>query len=297
MDLLPNNGMHTVAICCKSYCNDLKRAVRLAASVEQHNRDQIPLYVIVSDADRAMFSEALKPYPHHLILDTEIIDRNPAADKIKTMELDGGKWQQIVKSQFWRLGVAENAVVIDSDSYFIRDFSISDFMADETTPYTVMHDGKELLEWAERSGNKKVAGYFEKDRRMTMQQFGREGEIYDFGPTPCIWSAKVWRQLDEEFAEPQGKNFADLIVECPNEMLWYGEALLHFNTFAVHPHKPLFKVFHYEGQYRDAMEAGEDEAAWAKHYLGVVAQSNWDFELDLERRKRRSWKTLWLLKR
>ncbi|MEE9367498.1 MAG: DUF6492 family protein [Pontiella sp.] len=288
--------MDTVVLCCKSYRNDLKRLVRLAVSIERFNVDRLPFYVIVPTSDRAMFAEALGSLPHILIEDPDILSLNPAAEKIRSMKLDGGIMQQVVKSQFWRLGVAENEVVIDSDSYFIRGFKQSDFMADATTPFTVMHEGKDLLQWAARSGQNKISGYFEKDRRMTMDQFGRTGRVYDFGPTPCIWSSSVWKQLDEEYAHPRGKNFADLIVECPNEMIWYGEALLHFKTFPVFPREPLFKVFHYKEQFEEAIGMGESEAVWAKNFMGMVMQSAWEYDLDVICRKQRSWKTLWLFK-
>lgn len=289
--------MDRVVLCCKSYHNDLKRVVRLAESLERFNEERIPFHVIVPESDRELFADALKPFPHTLHVDDDVIAKNPDADKIRAMNLDGGLTQQIVKSQFWRLEVAENAVVIDSDSYFIRPFGSSDFMADETTPFTVMHEGRDLLQWAVRSGNEKVLGYFRKDREQTMAQLGRSGLVYDFGPTPCVWSAAVCRALDEEFAEPLGKNFADLIVECPNEMIWYGEALLRFKPIPIFPREPLFKVFHYKGQFDEALRIGENESAWAKNFMGVVAQSNWEFEMDVERRKKRSWKTLWLVKR
>ncbi len=289
--------MDKVVLCCKSYRNDLKRLVRLAESIERFNADQLPFYVIVPSADRSMFETALGAIQHCLVEDDEILSLNPDADKIRAMQLDGGMMQQIVKSQFWRLGVSENTVIIDSDSYFIREFKTSDFMADETTPFTVMHEGKDLLQWAARNGRPKVFNYFEKDRRMTMDQFNRNGFVYDFGPTPCIWSSKVWKQLDEEFAQPNGKNFADLIVDSPNEMIWYGEALLYFKTFPLFPREPLFKVFHYKEQFEEAVGMGEHEVIWAKNFMGMVMQSAWESDLDQFHRKTRSWKTLWLVKR
>ena len=288
--------MDTVALCCKSYRDDVKRLVRLAESIDRFNADHLPFYVIVPTADRDLFSKALGSLPHILIEDNDILSLNPDFEKIRAMELDGGMMQQITKAQFWRLGAADVAVVIDSDSYFVRTFSRSDFMVDATIPYTVMHEGNDLLQWAARNNRHKVFGYFDKDRRMTKDQFGREGLIYDFGPTPCIWAAKVWKQLDEEFAAPQGKNFADLIVDSPNEMIWYGEALLHFGTFPIFPREPLFKVFHYPEQYEEALQMGENESIWAKNYMGMVMQSAWDYDLDVIRRKKRSWKTLWLVK-
>ena len=49
-------------------------------------------------------------------------------------------------------GICENYLCIDSDSEFIRDFYYSDFMYNDNTPYTIMHESKGFLETMENIG-------------------------------------------------------------------------------------------------------------------------------------------------
>ena len=59
----------------------------------------------------------------------------------------GWESQQIVKSSFWKLNLCKNYMMIDSDSYFIKEFTCDDFLYDDETPYTVMHEQKDLFSY------------------------------------------------------------------------------------------------------------------------------------------------------
>jgi hypothetical protein len=278
---------------CKSYRDDVLRVKRLTETIQQHNLDHIPFYISVPTADFPIFQEQLRDFDYILLADEDILAANPRHSLALMTEMPGSLLQQVVKSEFWRLKVCMHYLMIDSDSYFIRDFSLSDFMFDEETPYTVMHESKDILEFAARSGIRKIRENYVHDRQHGQQYFNRSGRIFDFGPTPIICSSLVWRSLAMQFAEPRNLSFADMIKEYPNEMIWYGEALLQYQSIRLIPVGPLFKVFHYKEQYVESIERGETEAVIAENYLGIIKQSNWDESFDLSRRKKRSWKTLW----
>jgi hypothetical protein len=288
--------MENLVIFCKSYKNDVLRAERLAESVQRFNKDSIPFYLSVPRADLTLFREVLAGFELILFTDEEILSANPQHTESLMEKIPGNHLQQIVKSELWRLGICSNYLMIDSDSYFIRDFAVSDFMYDDAIPYTVMHEGKDLLGFAARNGLEKIRKNFIKDRSAAQKLFNRAGRIYDFGPTPIICNVNVWRILTEQYAIPRKLSFADMITEFPNEMLWYGEALLHYKPIPVMPIEPLFKVFHYREQYEESLMLKEDEKIHAENYLGIVKQSNWDETIDHIQRKKRSWKTLWLKK-
>jgi len=286
--------MENFAIFCKSYRNDVLRAKRLAESVQRFNRDGLPFVLSVPAADLPLFREKLDGFALTLLRDEEILAANPLHTEALMETMSGNHLQQVVKSEFWRLGTCDNYLMIDSDSYFIRDFTLSDFMYDDAVPYTVMHEGKDLLGFAARHGVEKIRRNFIKDRAAAQQYFKRPGRIYDFGPTPIICNVAVWKALAEQYSATRKMSFADMIREFPNEMLWYGEALLHYKPVPVMPVEPLFKVFHYREQYEESSLLKEEEQVLAENYLGIVKQSNWDETLDHIRRKKRSWKTLWL---
>ncbi len=278
--------MNDIVLYCKSYRQDVLRARRLAESIARYNREQLPFYLSVPAADRALFAECLSGLALELIADEQIVVSNPALDAEKLRALPGGLAQQVIKSEFWRLGLAPAYLCIDSDCEFIRPFGRADLLAPEGHPYTVMHEGKELLQFALNHGLDKVYGYFHEERARIMAIFGRRGRPYDFGPLPALWSAEVWRALDEQFLRPQGQTFLDAILRFPSEMQWYGEAMLKFRPFPLLPIEPLFKVYHYEPQYREAQRLGETTERLARNFLGVCYQSNWDKGLDLEPKRR-----------
>lgn len=262
--------MKNVVLYCKSYLGDLDRCEVLANSVRNFNSDDIPFYISVPKAQVQTFKSRIGS-------DVNIVEDESIYDH-------GGQenWhaQQIVKSNFWKLGICKNYVMIDSDSYFIRPFFIKDFIVEGTDdiPYTVMHEQKDLFIWS--CNKKNVLGFdpyegFKNDREKIMSLFQRKGRLYDFGPGPIIWNHKVWQSLEESYLIPNKIKFADLIKEVPSEFTWYGECLLANQPIPIWPTEPLFKFFHYQQQYQDFKRLGYTEQDFSKNYLGIVMQSNW----------------------
>ncbi len=261
--------MNSIVLYCKSYRGDANRAKVLLESVVRHNRDNIPFYISVPRGDVEVFRQTLGTTGYTLVEDESFYDHR-----------SGESWhtQQIVKSSFWKTGVCHNYVMIDSDSYFIRPFFVTDFIVEDTTPYTVMHEQKDLFAW---SCNKEaLLGFnpynsFVADRAKVMNVFGRKGRCYDFGPGPIVWSATVWRSLEENYLVPNSLTLASLIKEVPSEFSWYGEYLLASRAIEIWPVEPLFKFFHYSRQYEEFKSLNYQEKDFAQNYLGVVMQSNW----------------------
>src|SRR5262249_6439766 len=137
------------------------------------------------------------------ILDRDgIVAANPRLDMARVYALPGIKHQQVIKSDFWRLGLAQNTLVLDSDCKFIRDFTRSDFLAEGDVPYSVMHEGRDVLEFTSRHGPKRVQEEFLEYRVPIMRELGREGSVRDYGYAPYVWSRHVWRDLDERHLAP-----------------------------------------------------------------------------------------------
>ena len=288
--------MLPIALYCKSYKNDFYRLRQLAESVACFNVQKIPFYVSVPLTDIALFSPLSEEYGFHLLPDEEILACTFLTGKTRTSLLPANTMQQVVKSEFWRLDLCRNYLVLDSDSWFIRKFGVEDFLHPSGHPYTVINEGRHSLLAAARSGNLKFIRQFRELRETARGIFNRPGRLYDFAPTPCIWSAVVWRSLFEEYSEPRGENFQDLIMRFSCETQWYGEYFLAKQTIPLFPVEPLFKCWHFQHDYDESLKLGESESVLALNYLGIVKQSNWDHQADFERRKKRSWKTLFLLK-
>jgi hypothetical protein len=276
----------SIVLFCKSYHEDVLRAKRMIESVARHNRDGLPLYVSVPASDVPLFREKCAGLPHTLLADEDVVASSPGLDPAAYAALPGRIAQQVVKAEFWRTGAAENYLCLDSDCYFLRAFSAADFLSPQGVPYTVMHEAKELLQFAELGGMRKIATDRERECGEIRALFGREGRCWDFGPVPVVWSARVWADLSERHLRPRGMTIIDAIKAHPGELRWYGEALLAFGGIPILPVEPLFRCYHYEEQYHFWKRLGETEETIAHNYLGVCMQSNWDKDLDLVRKFR-----------
>jgi hypothetical protein len=260
--------MNKIVLYCKSYDKDVHRAKILLDSVVKYNVDNIPFYISVPEKDIDLFKSVLGSENYILVTDQSI-------------DIDNAGWhgQQIVKSQFWKLGVCENYVCVDSDCFFIKPFYISDFMFDSETPYTICHEYKSFFEFIDKIPALPFDPYesFLRERLHIMDLFGRTGVVYDFGPGPTIWSVKVWESLENGYIKPNNIKFADLIHANGSEFTWYGEWLLHSQAIRLIPKGPLFKNYHYPHQYEFDKQFDYNFDKIAKLYLGIGMQSIYEF--------------------
>jgi len=270
IDIIKNSSKkQDIVLYCKSYHGDIDRVVNLFKSINQFNSDNIPLYVSCPSSDLKLFKSKLGSKGYTLIRDEDIIISN-----LK----EGHKSQQVIKSNFWKLGLCENYVCLDSDSLFIKPFFKSDFLFKDNIPYTLCHQQKQLFEWAVNKLPFDPIDGFKQDRQKAMDIFNRKGAHYDFGPSPVIWSSKVWEYLEDIYIKPNDLHFDDLI-QLTSEFSWYGEALLSMG-FPLYPLEPLFKVYHYREQYTEDKQRGTTLSDISKNYLGIILQSNWGAPLN-----------------
>ncbi len=272
--------MESILIYCKTYKNDLNRVKRLLSSISTYNRDEIPVYLSFPLADLTYFQTLIDEHHCHYVFDEDIVNANPKTTHVELNQIRGGLSQQVIKSEFWRLIPCNAYLCIDSDSQFIRDFYKSDFLHTDGTPYTIIHQSKSFLQQATNLNKDYVQQAFLNESLLLKEKFGRVGLDYDFGPSPYLWSPKVWDSLDKEFLTPQQITLWDLVEKYPPENRWYGEALLKTKAIPLYPTENLFKVYHYEWEEKQAKKMGETIEKLQKNYLGVIFQSNWDRSLD-----------------
>lgn len=272
--------MAGIPLFCKSYHQDVLRVKRLVESVEACNADNMPLFISVPVIDRQLFLNQIGSGRCEWLSDEEIVAANPILSWARLQEMDSRQSQQVVKSEFWRLHSCKGYLCLDSDSVFIRKFQTADFLAADGVPFTTIHQSKELLQLAINVGRPKLVENYRKDCKMAKSIFERSGPDYDFGPTPVVWATKVWQDLATNYLEPRGMSFMDAIIQFPSELRWYGEALLAYQSIPLHPVEPLFRVYHTDWQYFRQRKMGETLEKLQENYLGVVMQSNWQYEMD-----------------
>ena len=272
--------MTPLVLYCKSYRTDLRRVVRLAESVQRFNREGLPFYVSVPEADFTLFQSHLQRFSLTLLTDESIVQASPRLALAQVMALPGHLAQQVVKSEFWRLGLSQAYLCLDSDAEFIRPFGEADFLDEDGTPFTMLDEAHDLIEDALRQRRSRVMDDFAREADLVQRLFKRPGRRYSFGPFPLVWHRAVWQSLDDHYLQPRGMNFADAIATAPIESRWYGEALLAFGAVPLRPCQALFKVYHYAWQYDQDRRRGVDSSALARLYCGVIHQSAWEREMD-----------------
>ena len=238
-------------------------------------RQKISFYISVPDNEVNLFKNKLKKFDVLIFNEREILYANPKLDIKRLYQVPGSIRQQVIKSEFWRLEKAKNYLVLDADCVFIRDFYRSDFIAKNDIPYSIVHEGRDLLQTTNKFGPKKTKDYFLEDREPVKSSLNRKGVTYDYGYAPFLWSSKVWRSFDENFLTPKNQNFLDAILHCGSEFTWYGESLIAYQVIPIYPREQLFRHYHYENQYWIDRTLGYTEKNLSNDYLGVVYQSNW----------------------
>ena len=274
--------MKDLVLYCKSYHNDFLRLKRLLSSIQQFNLDYIPFYISTPKADRDSLITILGEDAGYIwVADEDIIAANPRVNIKQYESMPGGLSQAIVKSEFWRLGLAQNYLCLDSDCAFIRPFQRSDLIFEGGVPYTVLHQNKEFFQIANNRGEAKVVANLRAEEKRVQALFGRMGPELYCTPSPFIWSAKVWASLDLEYLKPKGITLWDMVTPEYPETLIYGEALLKYRAIPLIAIEPLFRVYHYDWHYFMMKRMGETEETLKLNYLGVLYQSNWESNLTM----------------
>ena len=278
--------MKDFVLYCKSYRRDFLRLKRLLISIEKYNIDQIPFYISTPKTDHKLLIEVLGNEGYQWIADEQIVTANPKADLQKYYAMPGELSQQIIKSEFWRLKISENYLCLDSDSIFIKNFAKADFLTSEGLPYTVLHQNKEFFQMATNRGFLRVEQDLRAEAKRVQSLFSRIGPSFYCAPAPFIWSAKVWESLEREYLLPHSTSIWEFINPQHPETLIYGEALLKYKAIPLISIEPLFRTYHYDWQYYLMRRLGETEQKLTQNYLGVIYQSAWELEFNLERSKK-----------
>jgi len=266
---------------CKSYRRDFLRLERLLASIKKYNEDRIPFYISTpQDQHEELVAVLGTENTYHWVSDESIVAANPRVMAGIEKTRSGGLAQQAIKSEFWRLDISENYVCLDSDCLFIKSFHSSDFLAADGNPYTVIYQNKEFFQLAMNRNRSKVVSNLQLEGNTVKSLFERVGPNYYCPCPPFIWSAKVWRSLDEQLLKPRGLTFWDISTPEHPETLLYLEALLNFRAIPLHPIEQLFRIYYYDWQYYLLKRMGELESHLHQNYLGVIYQSNWNPSLD-----------------
>lgn len=262
--------MHRLGVLLKSYGRDFHRAERMVESFNRHNRDDLPLFIVVPDEDEHLF-RPLVGSNSQLFVESDFAEQ--LVDEPIWDLRPGYINQEIIKLAFWEMGLTENYFCADSELVFVRDFDHGDFMVDETTPFTVLVEDNEL---------KVEPRYFEqhwKGREQHLRHIQELVGLQDRRLLTChghqVMSSIVLASLKKNFMESRGWSYADLLRESPYEFSWYNFWLQKSEIIPIVQKEPLVKTFHHEGQELEYALRRVTDADIARGFLGVVVNSNY----------------------
>ncbi|MFC1828912.1 hypothetical protein ACFL0O_04785 [Thermodesulfobacteriota bacterium] len=273
--------MHKLVFFSKSYKKDMYRARRMAESFQRFNTDNIPLYLSVPAKEIDDFKNCFKGISCDYFADEDILNLSNQVNGTLPELYPPHLIQQLIKLEFWRTGLCENYAWIDSDSYFIKPFKVSDFFYDEETPYIVQD---EFIAHEEMKRMKHVPYKIRKKRIYNIDTlikkfrglFNNTGAFLAFGgSTPIIWSCRVLKSFNEDYLKSRNKNIYEILYEYPCETQLYGEYLHHSKVIPIMPISHMFKSFYYADDFFLSQEMGESEYSLSKNYFGICVQSNW----------------------
>ena len=262
--------MHNFVMFSKTYKGDIKRFKNMIGSFNKFNCENIIMYVSVPECDLELFKE-FESDTVKLISD-ESYAKNYFSDEQYFGLSTGYVNQEICKLSFWETDISENYLCIDSDLEFIRDFYVSDFMADNKTPYTILVQDKDLS----------IEKHYQ-DFWNTRQEFIKK--IYDeiglddrrlrtcHGNT--VLNSTVLKSLKDDFMEQKGYSYKDLIKISPYEFTWYNVWFQKCGLIKEMAVEPFFKTFHMRLDYvfyQLKLISLEDIK---KAYIGIIMNSNW----------------------
>jgi hypothetical protein len=243
-----------LAFFCKSFRPDFDHLKVMIDSFFAHNPEGIRLVLSLPDADTAAFHNQFgKDLPN---IDV-VADESYCGHDLKKFR--GWHSQQICKLASWRVANFDHLVVVDSDCYFFRDVSRTEFLPREkryvaygSTIRTVMHPRNEdLIRYlkgelaitsahmppAHGGGDKSLADFVhykdvDLDNPGAVERSGFLLDVFGakrwiFYQPGQIFSRGILQALGD-YLEEYGLTLGDAILISPWEYNWYGEFACRF---------------------------------------------------------------------
>jgi len=263
---------------CKTHSKDFKRLKNMLNSFKKYNRDKVLLYISVPQLELDLFMP-LKDENIEIMTDESYAEKYFATNTRYGFGISYVN-QEICKLCFWEAGFCENYLCIDSDVTFIRDFYISDFMRDEKTPYSVLVMDKDL------SVEKRYQSFWSERQECIIKIFEMVG-LNDNRYRTChgmqCLNKVVLKSLKEDYMQPKGLAYKDLIDIAPLEFTWYNAWLQKSKVIDIVEVEPFFKTFHNNFEYIYSKLQLIETQDLARAYVGIILNSNWAEQINYEK--------------
>jgi hypothetical protein len=264
----------------KTFAGDAVYVERLVESFNQFNVEGLSLWIVAPDSDLPGFRYFASEFIQ-LVSDEDIPVRYLNEDSADLSLVDprpgrapfGFLNQGISKLAFFKLGLLDNYVCLDSDTEFIRPFGRSDFMAHDTTPWFFAQDYSDLAAdpfyrpryWLER----------EKPLDRVRERLGVEKVPRVTVHNSLVMSSAVLEDFENIFLLREGLDFSDLMQMCTLEFFWYGTWMQRQQLVPLLQRGDLIRMVNHQGEHLSLYASGVRKRDLAEGYLGVIVNSNW----------------------
>jgi hypothetical protein len=262
--------MKDVAIFVKSHRPDLVLVHRLLDSISRHNRDRIGVFISVPADDTVAFQDLSQRFTDVSVLADDHFGI-PRVDRKIWGFAPGYITQQLVKLSAQRLSEARNYLILDSDTYFIRDFVTTDFIAPDGTGLTVLGDDKDLVA-------DPAYAPFAETRPMKIDLIADRLGVPALSRATCHNNAVFQDSVLHDFHDwcrSEGLSLLDLMTIAPVEFTWYNFFLVKHCPERLVRIEPFIKMMHTRSEYRRLVAAGFSHESLRRSYLGVCLNSGW----------------------
>ena len=262
--------MKDVAIFVKSYAPDLPLVHRLLDSISSYNRDRIGVFISVPADDIVAFQNLSRRFVDVSVLPDDHFGSLTPDQKIGR-KVPGYILQQVIKLNVQRLSEARNYVILDSDTYFIRDFETKDFIAPDGTGLTVLSGDKDLVADPAWSS-------FAEFRARRLDLIGDRLGVPAFSRATShnstVFQASVLSDL-HDWRRSENLSLLDLMHIASLEFTWYNYFLIKYCPERLVRVEPFIRMFHTRTEYRRLIAAGFTHESFRRAYLGLCINSNW----------------------
>jgi hypothetical protein len=262
--------MKDIAFFIKSHRPDLVLVRRLLDSISKHNRDQISVFISVPADDVFAFRDLSRCFTNVSVLADDHFGI-PRVDRKIWNFAPGYITQQIVKLSVQRLSEARNYLVLDSDTYFIRDFEAKDFIAPNGIGLTVLAGDGELVA-------DPAYAPFAQSRAMKIDLIADRLDMGTLSRATChnntVFQDSVLHSF-HDWCRSEGLSLLDLMTIAPVEFTWYNFFLVKHCPDRLVRIEPFIKMMHTRSEYRRFVAAGFSHESFRRVYLGVCLNSGW----------------------
>jgi len=262
--------MKDIAFFIKSHRPDLILVQRLLDSISKHNRDQIRVFISVPGDDVLAFQDLSQRFTDVSVLSDDHFGI-PRVDRKIWGFAPGYITQQLVKLSVQHLSEAWNYLILDSDTYFIRDFETKDFIAPDGTGLTAFAEDGDLvadpayIPFAER-------------RAMKIGLIADRLGVPALSRTTChnntVFQDSVLHNF-HDWCRSEGLSLLDLMAIAPVEFTWYNFFLVKHCPERLVRTEPFIRMVHTRSEYRRLVAAGFSHESFRRSYLGVCLNSGW----------------------